>query len=77
MIITIKDLFKMAGILAVAFCAVIVCAMFLNFNLDLLALKQRADFPVYEPVYKIMEMNGKVICGVSGEIGRASCRERV
>ena len=66
MIITIKDLFKMAGILAVAFCAVIVCAMFLNFNLDLLALKQRADFPVYEPVYKIMEMNGKVICGVSG-----------
>lgn len=30
-----KDIFKMAGILIVSFCAVFVCALFLNYNIDL------------------------------------------
>lgn len=30
MIVSIKDIFKMLGMLIVSFCAVIVCTMFLN-----------------------------------------------
>lgn len=65
-VISIRDIFKMTGILVVTFCAVIVCAMFLNYNLDLLSLKERSDFAAFASVYEIMEMNGKVVCSVSG-----------
>ena len=39
MIVSFKDIFKMTGILIVSFCAVFVCALFLNFYLDVLGIE--------------------------------------
>ena len=33
--ITIKDVFKLVGIIIISACAVFVCALFLNYNIDL------------------------------------------
>ena len=39
MVIGFKDIFKLLGISIVACCAVFVCTLFLNYNFDLIDLK--------------------------------------
>lgn len=66
MIISIKDIFKMAGILIVSFCAVIVCAMFLNYYLDLLAIEHLITTDVSKIFFEAQCSTSKVVSTVSG-----------
>ena len=66
MIVDYKDTLKMAGILIVSFCAVFVCTLFLNYNLDLAGIKGEITAPASQAVYDALVMSGKVISGVAG-----------
>ena len=66
MVIGLKDSAKLIGISIIAFCAVFVCTLFLNFNIDIVSIKNQI---VSEPVmtfYNAQVSTGKVVCGVSG-----------
>lgn len=39
MIISIKDSVKLIGIMIIAGCAVFVCTLFLNFNMDIVGIR--------------------------------------
>ncbi len=66
MIINYKDTLKMIGILIVSFCAVFVCTLFLNYNLDLAGIKEEIVSPVSQALYDAQVMTGKVTSSVSG-----------
>ena len=66
MIVSIKDIFKMIGILIVSFCAVIVCAMFLNFYLDLVTVEDLITNDISKIFYDAQCSTSKVVSAVSG-----------
>ncbi len=66
MVVGIKDSAKLIGISIITFCAVFVCTLFLNFNIDIVGIK---DEIVSEPVmtfYNAQVSTAKVVCVVSG-----------
>lgn len=65
MIISIKDCFKLIGVMICAFCAVLVCSMFINYGIDLKSVELMI-LPKYIPAYEAIKMSGKVTCLVSG-----------
>lgn len=66
MVISYKDILKMVGILIVSFCAVFVCTLFLNYNLDLAGIEGDIISPMARSFYDAQVMTGKVVSGVSG-----------
>lgn len=66
MIVSIKDIFKMIGMLIVSFCAVIVCAMFLNYYLDLISAENLITADASKIFYNAQCNTAKVVSGVSG-----------
>lgn len=66
MIISIKDIFKMTGIFIVSFCAVIVCAMFLNYYLDLITVEDLLTNDISRTFYVAQCNTSKVVSIVSG-----------
>ncbi|MCM1175901.1 MAG: ABC transporter permease [Blautia sp.] len=66
MIVNYKDTWKMASITVISFCAVLVCALFLNFNLDLADAADKITSPVSQRYYDAEVMTGKVTSGLSG-----------
>lgn len=66
MIIRFKDTLKMVGILIVTFCAVFVCTLFLNYNLDLSKLENQMTMEPVKSLYEALVMMGKVVSLVSG-----------
>lgn len=66
MIVSIKDIFKMVGMLIVSFCAVMVCAMFLNYYLDLVTVEDLITNDLSEIFYTAQCSTCKVVSGVSG-----------
>lgn len=66
MVIRIKDLSKLFGICIVSFCAVFVCTLFLNFNLDLLSIKNQIHSEQMMSFFDAQVSSGKVISVVSG-----------
>lgn len=66
MIISIKDIFKMIGMLIVSFCAVIVCAMFLNYYLDLVTVENLVTTDAAKIFYDAQCSVAKVVSGLSG-----------
>lgn len=66
MIIGFKDIFKMLGILLVSFCAVFVCTLFLNYNLDLAGIDGEVTAGAMQIFYDAQIMSGKVVSSVSG-----------
>lgn len=66
MIVSIKDIYKMIGMLVVSFCAVIVCAMFLNYYLDLVTVEDLITTEVSKAFYDAQCSTSKVVSGVSG-----------
>lgn len=66
MIIGYKDIFKMAGIWVVSFCAVFVCALFLNYYLDLTAAEDMVTMGPARIFYEAQCDTSKVVSGVSG-----------
>lgn len=66
MIIGIKDLTKLFAITIVTCCAVFVCALFLNYNMDVVGIKDEITTSEGMILYDAQVASGKVIVGVSG-----------
>ena len=66
MVISFKDSFKFIGVIVIAFCAVFVCTMFLNFQLDLIKVKQLITTSESMIFYDAQLSTSKVVCVVSG-----------
>lgn len=66
MIIGIKDFLKFMGISVIVFCAVFVCAIFLNYNMDVAGIGDQIAAGPGRIVYDALVMTGKVVAAVSG-----------
>lgn len=66
MIVGIKDGMKLIGISIMACCAVFVCTLFLNYNMDLAGIKDEIVNPQMVVMYDALVSTGKVVSSVSG-----------
>ena len=66
MVIGIKALAKLFAITIVACCAVFVCTLFLNYNLDIVTIKDEITSPQGVAMYGALVASGKVVAAVSG-----------
>lgn len=66
MVIGIKDMTKLFAISIVAACAVFVCFLFLNYNMDVVSIKDEITTPQGMVMYDAQVASGKVVAGVSG-----------
>lgn len=66
MIIGIKDIAKLFAITIVTCCAVFVCFLFLNYNIDIVGIKDEITTSQGVIMYDAKVANGKVVVGVSG-----------
>lgn len=66
MVIGLKDGFKLFGIFIMSCCAVTVCALFLNYHMDLAGLNPETMDGMVLAMYNAQVMTGKVICSVCG-----------
>lgn len=66
MIIGIKDLYKLLGISVIACCAVFVCTLFLNYNIDLAGIEDQITSEAGLVFYDAIVLTGKVVAIVSG-----------
>ncbi|MCM1144904.1 MAG: FtsX-like permease family protein [Blautia sp.] len=66
MIIGIKDLAKLFSITIVTCCAVFVCTLFLNYNIDVVGIKEEITTPQGIVMYDALVATGKVVASVSG-----------
>ncbi len=66
MIIRLKDIYKMAGMMIVSFCAVLVCAMFLNYYLDLIQVEDQLVTEMARTFFEALCSTSKVVSIVSG-----------
>ncbi|MBP3609430.1 MAG: hypothetical protein J6J42_03735 [Lachnospiraceae bacterium] len=66
MIISLKDIYKMTGMLIVSFCAVLVCAMFLNYYLDLIQVEEQLITEMARTFFNALCSTSKVVSIVSG-----------
>ena len=66
MLIGIRDVAKLFAITVVTCCAVFVCALFLNYNIDIAGIKDEITTPQGMVMYDAQVATGKVVVGVSG-----------
>lgn len=66
MIISLKDIFKMIGILIVSFCAVFVCTLFLNYYMDITAIEASITGEMARIMYEAMCNTAKMVSALSG-----------
>ncbi len=66
MVVSIKDTSKMLGVSIMTFCAVVVCNLFLNFYIDLKAIKDTVTDPFAVSMYEAQVMTSKVVCSLAG-----------
>ncbi|MDE7062266.1 MAG: ABC transporter permease, partial [Lachnospiraceae bacterium] len=66
MIIRMKDIFKMVGILIVSFCAVFVCALFLNYYMDLTSMEALITADASRIFYEAQCSTAKMVSALSG-----------
>jgi hypothetical protein len=66
MVVGIKDAVKLIGISIIAFCAVLVCTMFLNFNIDIAGIKNEIISEQVMIFYDAQVSTAKVVSMVSG-----------
>lgn len=66
MVVGIKDAAKLFAIAVVACCAVFVCALFLNYQMDIQGIKDEISTAQGLVVYEAQVASGKVITAVSG-----------
>lgn len=66
MVVGFKDAFKLIGISIVACCAVFVCTLFLNYNLDLVQMENEITTAAGKAMYEAVVSMGKVTAAVSG-----------
>lgn len=65
MVIGLKDIFKLVGIIIVCACAVFVCTMFINYDIDLHAVEHLVS-EAARPLYDAQLSTCLVVCLVSG-----------
>lgn len=66
MLIGVKDIVKLFGISIIACCAVFVCTLFLNYNIDLAAIKDEVTTEAGKAMYDAQVLMGRMVAGVSG-----------
>lgn len=66
MVVGIKDSVKLIGISIIACCAVFVCTLFLNYNIDIVAMENEIVAGGGAAMYHAMVSTGKVVAAVSG-----------
>ena len=66
MTVSFKDAAKFIGITIIAFCAVLVCSMFLNYDIDLRAIGDTVGQGAESTLYEALRLNNVVVCAVSG-----------
>ena len=66
MIIQWKDAAKLLGVFIISCCAVFVCTLFLNFNIDIVRVKDLITSETTMAFYDAQVLMGKVISAVSG-----------
>jgi hypothetical protein len=66
MVVGIKDAVKLIGISIIACCAVLVCTMFLNFNMDIAGIKEEIVSEQGLVFYEAQVSTAKVVSMVSG-----------
>ncbi len=66
MLIGIKDIAKLFAISIVTCCAVFVCALFLNYNIDIVKIKDEITTPQGMIMYDAQVATGKVVAGIAG-----------
>jgi putative ABC transport system permease protein len=66
MIIRLKDATKLIGVSIIACCAVFVCMLFLNFNIDIVRVKDLITSEATMAFYDAQVLMGKVTSAVSG-----------
>lgn len=77
MVIGVKDTVKLFGISIIACCAVFVCTLFLNYNLDLAAIEGEITSGAELAIYHAQVRMGRVTAGVSRGIRRLSLKNIV
>ena len=66
MVISYRDALKVVGIIIVCCCAVFVCTLFLNYNLDLCGIEGELTTPAAVAMYYAQIDMGRVTVGVTG-----------
>jgi len=66
MIIRAKDTFKLLGIVILCFCAVVVCTLFLNFNVDIAKIKDQITDENIMKLYDLSVSAGKMTSAITG-----------
>ncbi|MDE5894262.1 MAG: FtsX-like permease family protein [Acetatifactor sp.] len=66
MVVGIKDGAKLAGIMITSFCAVLVCTLFLNYDMDLASIEDIIAAGPARMMYDAQVMTSKVVCCVTG-----------
>ena len=66
MVVGIKDAAKLIGISIIACCAVFVCTLFLNYNIDIVSIKDGIATEAGIAMYNAQVSTGKVTAAVSG-----------
>lgn len=66
MVIGIKDTFKLIGIIIISICAVFVCTLFLNYNIDLQSIEDQINSVEIKSLFDALVMSGTVVSAVSG-----------
>ena len=66
MIIRARDTLKLIGVLIMSACAVSVCALFINSNIDLARIKDQITDPEVMAFYDVLVQSGNVTSAISG-----------
>ena len=66
MIVGMKDAIKLVGISVISFCAVLVCALFLNYRMDLLTIADVLVTELEMIFYQAQKATSEVVCMVTG-----------
>lgn len=66
MVVGIKDAAKLFGISVISCCAILVCTMFLNFNIDIAEIRAEILSEQVMQFYEAQVSTAKVVSGVSG-----------
>lgn len=66
MIVRIKDSFKLIGIMIIAFCAVFICTLFLNYMLDLSNIGELIEDEAERAMFDAQMATSKIVCLVCG-----------
>ncbi len=66
MVVGLRDIYKMIGIFIISCCAVFICTLFLNYNIDLNKIDSLITTEPMQQFYDAQLMTGTVVIAVSG-----------